>query len=721
MVMTEKGTVMIDKAQAEPQRSAGAVQDKDPGLVARIFARFAVATGPEVDAAILMALEEISGAAGVEHAYVLLLDPGGESYSMGNEWCAPGIPSQQDARQHIPTARCPWLAQSLRTGHSVQIDSLAGFPPQALADREFNAAYGTRSLLMLPLRGRDGQNKAALVLRTISREHRWTADEVRTARVIGDVLVSVLDRKQMEQSLRESEAQLLAVTQLSPDIISIIDASGKLIFNSPAAKRIHGYDEQDLVGTNTTNKYHPEDEPAMMAAFHRVMATPGSIEKVQYRYLNKDGSYVWMEAVATNQLHHPVIQGIVCLSRDISDRKREEEERRRLDLKMQQLQKLESLSVLAGGVAHDFNNLLVAILGNIDLALARLPADSPAREGLGNALKASHRAADLAKQMLAYAGKGHTVLDSVDLGELVAEMARMLNASIAQRATLRIQRESPLPSVEVDPSQIRQVILNLILNATESIGAGGGTITITTRALHCTREDLAQTWLDDRLPAGEYVLLEVADTGCGMDHETVTRIFDPFFTTKFTGRGLGLAAALGIIRSHKGGLRVSSEPGRGTTFGILLPASAAPASTSAQATGAAPTLSAACHILVVDDEEQVRHVATGMLECFGFSVLQASNGTDALAILAQDNETPLQHRIQLVILDLTMPGMDGHETFARLRQIRGDLPVIITSGYVESDVMRQFEGTGRVSFMQKPFALEDFASLVQRALAASPT
>lgn len=378
---------------------------------------------------------------------------------------------------------------------------------------------------------------------------------------------------------------------------------------------------------------------------------------------------------------------------------RAEEERRKLEAQMLEVQKLESLGVLAGGIAHDFNNLLMAILGNADLALGFMPPASPARPNVEEIVRASQRAADLCRQMLAYSGKGRFEVGHYDLSEIVQEMAQMLEVSVSKKASLRYFFAAELPAVQADATELRQVIMNLITNASESLGDESGVISVKTGVMDCDRAYLSGSHLDDKLPEGRYVYLEVSDTGCGMDEETQRRIFDPFFTTKFIGRGLGLAAVLGIVRGHQGAIKVHSEPGRGTTFRILLPAldwepklAAAPS-----AVGNAPP-SRGGTILLVDDDSAVRQVGAQMLDGLGFKVLTAADGREGLEVFREHDG-----KIDCVILDLTMPEMGGEEVFHELRRLRSDLCVILSSGYNEEDVTQRFVGQGLAGFVQKPY------------------
>jgi len=395
--------------------------------------------------------------------------------------------------------------------------------------------------------------------------------------------------------------------------------------------------------------------------------------------------------------HHLMIVAV-----NITEKKLLEEQHLRMEAQMLHVQKLESLGVLAGGIAHDFNNILMAILGNADLAMMRLSPASPACDNIDQIEKAARRAADLARQMLAYSGKGHFVIESLNVNNVIQEMAHMLEVSISKKAMLRFNLAQNLPNIEVDATQLRQVIMNLVINASEAIDERSGVIAISTGAVDCDRAYLSEMWIDDRLPEGLYIYLEIADTGCGMDKETVSKIFDPFFTTKFTGRGLGMAAVLGIIRGHHGAIKTYSEKGKGTTFKILLPASLSPESHSAALSHDDEFLKGSGTVLLVDDEETIRALGKDMLQFLGYHVLTATDGRESLEIFRQNKDG-----IVCVILDLTMPHLDGEQTFRELRRIKPDVRVLMSSGYNEQEVTQKFLGKGLAGFIQKPYKVTE--------------
>ncbi len=396
---------------------------------------------------------------------------------------------------------------------------------------------------------------------------------------------------------------------------------------------------------------------------------------------------------------------------DITEQKRLEDDANRFQAKLLQTAKLESLGVLAGGVAHDFNNLLTGILGNASLSLEILPEDTPVRKPLSDVVSASERAAELTRQLLAYSGRGRFVVEPISLPEKIQEIRNLLDLSIPGNVDVRLHHSGALPVIEADAGQIQQLVMNLLINAAEAIGEKRGQVDVTTRLEHVSTQRLQEDFAAFELSEGEFVVLEVADNGCGMDEVTRSQIFDPFFTTKFTGRGLGLAATIGIVRGHHGGISVQSKPGEGAVFTVLLPAQRVPAAPAASAT-IKVDLAGQGLVLVVDDEDVARRAAQTTLEHFGYQVITAANGLEALEIYTQHSA-----QVVAVLLDMTMPMMGGEEVLARMQKIRADVCVLLTSGYNESEAVRRFEGRGIAGFLQKPYTSRALAERIKLVVA----
>jgi PAS domain S-box-containing protein len=554
-------------------------------------------------------------------------------------------------------------------------------------------------------------------IRHASGEWRWfetrsnlfqTADgETRGLTIARDVS----DRVRAEEALRASETRMRLVTENAFDFIAEVDADGRFTYLSPSFRDIVGFDPQGYKPSDGLRLLHPDDLERVQRAYHGLLAGQPQ-QPIVFRHRHADGRYRWLE---TTGVARPTADGrlaAVTITRDVTERMEAAEEARELQERLLLAQKLESLGVLAGGIAHDFNNLLVGILGNASLALAELPPDSPLRETLAGIETAALRAADLTNQMLAYSGKGRFVVAPLDLSELVEEMSQLLDASISKKAVLRRELSAALPPIDGDATQIRQLVMNLITNASDALGDEPGTITLCTRLVEEPAVGDTGPLAEQGLASGPAVLLEVSDTGCGMNTETLGRIFEPFFTTKFTGRGLGLAAALGIVRGHRGVIDVQSDPGRGTRFRVLFPASRGCVTQPMNAAAPAALPAPAGAILVADDEELVRAMARRILEQAQFRVLTASDGRQAVETFRRH-----AHEIAAVLLDLTMPHLGGEEALRAIRAVQPDVPVVLTSGYSESEIALRFEGERLEGFLQKPFRGAQLLERVRAALA----
>ena len=481
-----------------------------------------------------------------------------------------------------------------------------------------------------------------------------------------------------------------------PDGVWIVDSNGTTIAANPALISMLGLADAQLAGRSVLDFVAEAGREVLRAQIQRAQA--GAVESHDFDLLGANGATchtVIKTSPLVNALGHV---GAVILS--VQDAT----EKMKIERKLLDAQKLESLGVLAGGIAHDFNNILASVLGNSNLARLELPAAALAHPYLEQIERAAVRAADLCKQLLAYSGRGRFIVEHLDVNAVIDDTLQLLQLSIGKGAVLKLHQHRPMPAISGDATQVQQLVMNLVLNASEAIGTRSGVISVTTGIVRADREYLSRTHFSPDLPEGDYVYLEVSDNGCGMTKETVARIFDPFFTTKFSGRGLGLSAVLGIVRGHNGGIKVYSEPGRGTTIKALFPVvegRVEKVGASMATDGTAPWTGSG-HVLVVDDEESVRAMLVRALRIFGFTAEQADGGRAAVEKVKSSETSYL-----CVLLDLTMPHMDGEETYRTLRQLRPGLPVLLMSGFNEKDAVGRFAGKGLAGFLQKPFEIEN--------------
>lgn len=552
----------------------------------------------------------------------------------------------------------------------------------------------------------------------------WAEVTLRTATFGPNVRVlaavrDITTRRAAERQLRESEERFHQLAEHIDSVFWMVDwNTNALEYVSPQYEKVWARSPESA--RNEMRQWclhvHPEERDRVRQSFANTARSGEWLE--EYRILRPDGQVRWIrDRGFPVRDDSGVVYRTAGLAEDITERKAEEARQRRNEERLRHTQKLESLGIMAGGIAHDFNNLLMAIIGNADLVLEDLPDNSPLRSYIRDISSAAQNAAGLCRQMLAYSGKGTLLPQPLDLSQLIRSQDRILAAAMPPNAALSYQLADALPPVEADPSQMGQLVVNLVTNAGESLDETGGTVRVETGQVHCTAQMLAQLDVADEALPGNFVYLRVADTGHGMPPELRARIFEPFFTTKFLGRGLGLSAVLGIVRVHGGALHVTSEVGRGTLCEVFLPQ--IPAAVGQDCTLADTCAESAWRghgtILVIDDEQTVRAVAERMIRRLGFSPLLAANGAEGIKTLNQHAD-----KIVGVLLDQTMPGMTGTEALREIRRHAPNLPVIVSSGYSSEDLAARYGKDSPDEFIQKPYMLAKLRDILRRLLGDCP-
>lgn len=489
--------------------------------------------------------------------------------------------------------------------------------------------------------------------------------------------------------------------------IILLDPDGRIRRWSRGAEQLFGYQASEMEGTPAYEIFVPPDRQAGVPEVELQTAREHGRAEDERWHLRKDGTRFWASGVMIALRENGTLRGYAKVVRDFTDRRRMEEA-------VRQTQRLESVGILAAGVAHDFNNVLTAILGNVSLVRRRLKAsdgDGQIDGMLAGAERAGNRAAELVKQLLNYAGKGRREMRPVDICQVVKDALAIVQASVSKKITILRDMPENCPTIEADVGQLQQLVLNLVLNGAEAIGDNEGEVSVRVRIRDVHQAELAELYAGFPLPTRPYTEIQVRDTGNGMDEDTLQHIFDPFFTTKFLGRGLGLAAALGIVRAHGGGIAVKSTPGNGTTFTVLVPAEQE-SEDSPLTVAEAVTESARGEglVLVVDDEVAVRSMIQLTLEELGYTVLTAEHGAQALELFDR-----VPDEIVLVLLDLVMPVLDGPETAVALHSRRPDIPILVTSGIADDDALGRFAQVRIAGFIPKPFAPDQLAQAVAMA------
>lgn len=540
----------------------------------------------------------------------------------------------------------------------------------------------------------------SLVWISINTQPIFDGDSDRPRAVVAS-FTDITARRAAEEIARDRQARLRKVFEFPLMGMAVTNGEREWLDVNDRLCEILGYPREELLRLTWSTITHPDDLPETLLISERMARGEIDSYVVQRRFLRKDGKTVHARAAAQcSRKSSGAIEFVVFIVEDITEQIEAQTERRRLEDRIQETQKLESLGVLAGGIAHDFNNILTGILGNAGLARMKLESGSESAEFIDRIEVASQRAAELCRQLLAYAGKSQFIILNINLSQLVRECIQLLNTSIHKNTNLVLDLRDEIPEVRGDSTQLRQVVMNLVMNASEAIGEGAGKITIRTSSRKVDAAFLASSQFTQGLAPGEHVALEVTDTGMGMSEATLARIFDPFFTTKFTGRGLGLSAVLGIVRSHGGAIRVESKPGEGTTFVMVLPRAVRPSEAGVPAAIPAQflTLERDTTILVVDDERPVRDVFISTLASTGAVVLEAIDGDDAMRVFNK-----YRNNIQIAFIDLTMPGLDGISVARRIRTAAPNVRIILMSGYHQSEVAPRIAGVNIAGFLQKPF------------------
>jgi len=511
------------------------------------------------------------------------------------------------------------------------------------------------------------------------------------------------------------QALYRSLFELMPGSVVLLDAEGVVLDANPAFCRQIGYTRDELLGRHVS-VFSKDSLETIERNLTRLLA--GEVLEHDVSNVQKDGSLRHYELRETAITLPDGSRGILALSNDITQRVNAEKEKLELQRQFLHAEKLKSLGLMAGGIAHDFNNLLAAVIGNIELGLMELGGKPTVEGPLREAVAAANRAAHLTRQMLAYSGRGRFVVAELHLNEMVRSMMELLKATVSKKASLEFRFDKSLPSVEGDEAQLQQIVMNLVTNASEALADKPGLITVSTSARECDAAYLAGSRTGNLLKPGQYVVVEVSDTGCGMDEAIQQQLFDPFFTTKFTGRGLGMSAVLGAVRGHGGGILISSRLNRGTVVTVLFPVgstrttsvSPVPGSAKAGAPNAMPVLTGT--VLVVDDEAVMRSMVERLLKRTGLRVLLAADGLEAVELFKE--HAP---EITFVLLDLTMPKLDGVKTLVELRRHQPDVKAVLTSGYNESSITQRCMQEGFIAFIPKPYQAGSLIELARRICA----
>jgi len=579
------------------------------------------------------------------------------------------------------------LLDRMRTEGRIQADDLSLLPASDPLKRLLDP-FPVRSALLIPLPF--GTRLLGFVALHVTGEPKpWGGEVLSAMDMVAAILSAALERRRAEDRLRASEARYRFLTEHSPDLITLHDAAGRILYASPATLPMLGVRPELMNGSPIEGFLHPDDAVNVVAEIRRTAGGQKPDTSLPYRMRGADGRFVDVESSSTPFPEGPEgDRRVLRVTRDISGR-------RKMEARLVESRTLSTIGMLAGGVAHEFNNVLAAIQGSVELLSMHAGGNPQARPYIDVIRRMANRAAELTRQLLAYSRQGKYAPTSIPLAHVLSETLPTIRATLPPGVELSAECDDALPLVHVDIAQMKQVVMGLCLNAAEAM-TGGGRLSVRTYSE----------------PGDGRVVLEVSDTGPGIGAETMPRIFEPFFTTKGVGRGMGLAEIRGIVDNHSGEIRVVSRAGKGTTCTVLLPVSDVPA--AAEPPSAESPSTGAGRVLLADDEEDVRGVVHAMLDTLGYEVIEARDGLEAVEIFRRRAA-----EIDLVILDLVMPHLTGEAALGQIRRIAPAVPAILVSGYDESGRIREIVAAGFGGFLQKPFRRQDLGKKVRELLGVS--
>ena len=664
-------------------------------LITGISTSFIKLTRDHIDTGINRALREIGEFTGIDRSYLFLFSEDGTKMDNTHEWCAKGIEPQINRLKDLPVDTFPLWMEKLKRFENIHIPRVADLPPEANDEKAILESQSIQSVIVVPV-----VLSATLVgflgFDSVRTERRWIEEDVALLKMVGQVFANALEHKRAEEALRESEEKYRTVLEAAPDPVVVYNMEGKVIYLNPAFTRVFGWTPEELLGKKIG--YVPEENwPETQTMIDRVIAGE-SLSGIRSRRYTKQRAILDVSiSVATYLNRDGTPAGSVHTLRDTT-------EQRQLEAQLRQAAKMEAIGTLAGGIAHDFNNLLMGIQGNVSLLLMDIDPTNSNYKRLNKIEKQIKAGANLTSHLLGYARKGRYEVKPLDANQLVEETSDAFGRTKKEITIHRELAENLFP-IKADKGQIEQVLWNLCVNASDAMPGGGDLILKTMNIAH---KDMGGKLYVPR--PGNYILLEVTDTGAGMNKETIERIFEPFFTTKEMGHGtgLGLASAYGIIKGHGGYIDVDSRKGHGTTFRIYLPASEKEARKSVRTER---SIKGAGTVLLVDDEQVILEVGQELLEAMGYRVLVAIDGKKAIEVYKKNRD-----EIDLVVLDMVMPRMGGGDAYDRMKEINPDMKALLSSGFSIDGEATEILERGCDGFIQKPFTMKALSEKIEEIL-----
>ena len=701
-----------NKASLEDQNLSLSSRFKIVELLKDSATHFLQINRDEIDNSINIAIQKIAEHARVDRGYIFLIHKNENSIYNSHSWCAKGIEQKIKNHDDINNADFAWLMERIRKNESVIVNNIAQLPNQASSIKAIFSVEGVQSFILTPLINYD-KVIGYLGLDSVKVEKKWTDDDVYLLEKAGEIFVNVLEKKKSIWLSKKSEDKLGALIERTEDVVFITTPQGKIQEINPAGAKLLGYSSvSSLLQDKSAEDFYvdPEDRKKLK----NILEEKGQVTAYEIVLKRKDGKRITVletaKAVKDEKGNIVAYEGIM---RDVT-------EQRQLERQLFQAQKMESIGLLAGGIAHDFNNIVTAINGYADMLLMSMNSSHAHYKNVVNILKGGKRAEKLTRQLLAFSRKQIIKPKVTNVNTLISELAKMLRRLIGEDIQFETRLNSKISNIKVDHGQMQQILVNLVVNARDAINDVG--INSVERKIIIETDEVT---LDEKFVSihpgshvGKHVTISIIDSGIGIDEEIKSKVFEPFFTTKEEGRssGLGLSTVYGIVKQNDGSIYPESTPGKGSVFTIYWPVAGEEKITTTKEDTSAVVAPRKATVLVVEDDENVRELACSFLTSLGYDILEAEDGLKAMEIINADNTLS---KIDLLLTDIVMPGMRGDELADRIKKMRPEIEIILTSGYTDSDIIQSGIMNEHYNFLPKPYTIKQMAKKVEKALEKS--
>jgi PAS domain S-box-containing protein len=698
-----------NKASLETQNLSLLTRFKIVELLKDCATHFLKISRDEIDDSINVTMQTIAEHARVDRCYIFLIHKNENSLYNSHSWCAKGIEQKIKNHDDIYNDDFSWLMERIKKNESIIVNNINLLPEQASSIKAIFSVEGVQSFVLTPLHNKD-KIIGYIGLDSVKVERKWTDDDVYMLERAGEIFVNVLERKKSIWISRKSEDKLGALIERTEDVVFITTPEGKIQEINPAGAKLLGYPSVTaLLQEKSAEDFY--ENPDDRKKLQKILEEKGQVTAYEITLRRKDGKRITVletaKAVRDDDGKITAYEGIM---RDVT-------EQRQLERQLFQAQKMESIGLLAGGIAHDFNNIVTAINGYADMVLMNINTSHPQYKNVVNILKGGKRAEKLTRQLLAFSRKQIIKPKITSINTLISELEKMIRRLIGEDIAYEAKLKPKIGNIKVDHGQMQQILVNLVVNARDAINDVGSNNGDRKIVIRTDEVDLDEKFVNTHPGShiGKHISISISDTGVGIDDKIKTKVFEPFFTTKEEGSssGLGLSTVYGIVKQNDASIYPESKPGKGSVFTIYWPVSGESKTTAVKEETSAVVAKRTATVLVVEDDENVRELACSFLTSLGYNILEAEDGLKAMEIINNDNTL---EKIDLLLTDIVMPGMRGDELADRIKKMKPEIEIILTSGYTDSDIIQSGIMNEHYNFLPKPYTIKQMAKKVEKAL-----